>query len=389
MPTNSLARLIEDIPGGVALFDRELRYVAANSSWAGGLGLSTSALSGSRHDEIDPVGGRAFVELQRRALHGETATISGEVHAAADDSLHRRSISVKPWRGQDGSLLGVAAALHDIVVASASGGAVGERLPMCDRLRRALDDGEFVLHYQPIFSLASDRIVGAEALLRWNRPRDGLLAPKAFLPLLEESGLIVPVGCWVIRQAARQAQIWRTLYGRDLVEWISINVSALQFDEPAVLLDAFRESGRGGFPLDRLRLEITESTAMRNPAAARAVIAQLRELGIRVALDDFGTGYSALGALRRYAIDTVKIDREFTRGLDTPDGRDLLTALVKIARIYDAAVVAEGIETVGQCEILREAGCDFGQGLLFAQPMEGSRFGTYALTHFDAGEQAR
>ncbi len=258
---------------------------------------------------------------------------------------------------------------------------VGRRLAMLDQLRRALDEGEFVLHYQPIIALADGRVVGAEALLRWNHPSDGLVPPKDFLPLLEESGLIVPVGCWVIREVVRQMEVWRTLYGRDMLEWVSINVSARQFNDPSLLLGALREIDEAGFPLGRLKLEITESAVMRNPEVTRHVLGQLQELGIRVALDDFGTGYSALGALRHYSVDMIKIDRDFTARLDAEDGRELVLALLKIARIYGAAVVAEGVENEAQRDILLASDCGFGQGYLFAKPMDGRFFGAYMLTH--------
>jgi EAL domain-containing protein (putative c-di-GMP-specific phosphodiesterase class I) len=191
----------------------------------------------------------------------------------------------------------------------------------------------------------------------------------------------VPVGCWVIREVVRQMQVWRMLYGRDMLEWVAINVSARQFNDPTLLLATLSEINDSGFPLDRLKLELTESAVMRKPEVARAVLGELQELGIGVALDDFGTGYSALGALRHYTVDTIKIDRDFTNRLDTEDGRELVLALLKIARIYGATVVAEGVETVMQRDLLRRAGCDFGQGYLFARPMDGGFFGAYALTH--------
>jgi EAL domain-containing protein (putative c-di-GMP-specific phosphodiesterase class I) len=228
-------------------------------------------------------------------------------------------------------------------------------------------------------------VVGAEALLRWNHPSEGIVAPKDFLPLLEESGLIVSVGCWVIREVVRQMQVWQMLYGRDMLEWVSVNVSARQFNDPSLLLATLSEINDSGFPLDRLKLEITESAVMRNPEVTRTVLGELQDIGIRVALDDFGTGYSALGALRHYSVDTIKIDRDFTDRLDTDDGRELVMALLKIARIYGAAVVSEGVETAAQEETLREAGCDFAQGYLFAKPMGGSLFGAYALTHLVEG----
>ena len=266
---------------------------------------------------------------------------------------------------------------------------VGRRHELLDQLRAALDENQFVLHYQPILELATGRVVGTEALLRWNHPREGLVAPAAFLPVLEESGLIVPVGCWVLREAVRQMQVWQMLYGRDLLDWVSVNVSARQFNDPSVLLATLAEIRDSGFPLERLKIEITESAVMRNPAVTRSVLSELQELGIRVAIDDFGTGYSALGALRDYQVDMIKIDRGFTARVDTEDGKELVLAMLKIARIYGADVVAEGVETAKERDILLQHGCIYGQGYLFAKPMDGSFFGAYALTHLvETGDAA-
>src|SRR6185437_11524969 len=171
------------------------------------------------------------------------------------------------------------------------------------------------------------------------------------------------------------------LYGRDILEWISVNVSARQFNDPSLLIETLNEINDSGFHLDKLKIEITESAVMRNPEITRDVLNHLQDLGIRIAIDDFGTGYSALGVLRHYVVDTIKIDRGFSARLDTSDGKELVLALLKIARIYGADVVAEGVETVAQADILRAAGCGFVQGYLFAKPMDGSFFGAYALTH--------
>jgi EAL domain-containing protein (putative c-di-GMP-specific phosphodiesterase class I) len=176
-------------------------------------------------------------------------------------------------------------------------------------------------------------------------------------------------------------QIWRTLYGRDILDWVSINASARQFNDPSLLLATLGDLHASGFSLDRLKVEITESAVMRNAEVTRAVLARLQELGIRIAIDDFGTGYSSLGVLRHYAVDTIKIDAGFTSRLDTADGRELVLALIKIARIYGAEVVAEGIETAPQRDMLRAHDCHFGQGYLFARPMDGTRLGAFALTH--------
>jgi diguanylate cyclase (GGDEF)-like protein len=266
---------------------------------------------------------------------------------------------------------------------------VGRRLALLDQLRAALDENQFVLHYQPILRMGDGRVVGAEALLRWNHPSDGLVPPAAFLPVLEETGLIVPVGCWVLRETVRQMQVWQMLYGRDLLDWVSVNVSPRQFNDPSVLLATLAEIRDSGFPLSRLKIEITESAVMRNPEVTRAVLAELQELGIRIAIDDFGTGYSALGALRDYHVDTIKIDRGFTAAIDTPDGKELVLAMLKIARIYGADVVAEGVETVAERDTLRRNGCGYAQGYLFAKPMDGSFFGAFALTHLvETGDAA-
>jgi diguanylate cyclase (GGDEF)-like protein len=266
---------------------------------------------------------------------------------------------------------------------------VGRRLALVDQLRCALEENQFVLHYQPILRLDDGRVIGAEALLRWNHPSEGLVPPAAFLPVLEETGLIVPVGCWVIRETVRQMQVWQMLYGRDLLDWVSVNVSARQFNDPSVLLATLSDIRDSGFPVSRLKIEITESAVMRNPEVTRGVLTELQELGIRIAIDDFGTGYSALGALRDYQVDTIKIDRGFTAAIDTPDGKELVLAMLKIARIYGADVVAEGVETVVQRDILRRSGCGYAQGYLFAKPMDGSFFGAFALTHLvETGDAA-
>jgi diguanylate cyclase len=574
LPPEWIARLVDDIPTGVAVFDRELRYVAANAPWIAAFRLSSLPLAGQRHDQLDATDGARLAELQRRALAGEAASGSASVESDASGRFQHRAIEFRPRRARDGSILGIIGALHasdaapsnseaadtpdrltgiagreafltrvrgalgygqapchdtavflfdiddfrgindhfgtaigDLVLKTIAGrlrtalraratpashadrpyvgpsadlvariGAdefavvlggeapaladaeglaarlmrsatepviVGDRriritasvgymitgpghhteddvlrdlnvalqeaksrgpnsikpwepglthapsrrLALLDELRRALDDGEFVLHYQPILNLRDRRVVGAEALLRWNHPRDGLMSPAEFLPLLEESGMIVPVGCWVIREVARQMRVWRMLYGRDMLDWISINVSPRQFNDPSLLLAALAEIDEGGFPLTRLKLEITESAIMRSPEVTRSVLSQMKEIGIRVALDDFGTGYSALGALRHYSVDTIKLDRDFTARLDTSEGQELVLALLTIARIYGAEVVAEGIEVAAQCDFLRRSNCDLGQGYLFAKPMDGSSFGAYALTHLVTGPQ--
>jgi len=572
-----MARFVADIPSAIALFDRDLRYIAANNRWLNAFGIITDGLIGQSHDQFDPHGAPTLADLHRRAMAGETVEISLNDAGVFSDGGSRRIVSARPHRDRDGAILGVIATLHEtIAIASeqslqvaadaltglagrhcfmarvrgavaptagarrpaaiflldidnfkgvndlygASAGdavlrvianrllagtrsrqiaapvqpgrhattqrtdmvarlgadefaiilgnpapspadaeafarrllqlavspvivgeqrirlsanigyivtndahrseddamrdvdvalqeakargpnnakawepaltsTVGRRLALLDQLRAALDENQFVLHYQPILNLDTGRVIGAEALLRWNHPSDGLVAPAAFLPVLEESGLIVPVGCWVLREAVRQMQVWQMLYGRDLLDWVSVNVSARQFNDPSILLSTLAEIRDSGFPLERLKIEITESAVMRNPAVTRTVLTELQELGIRVAIDDFGTGYSALGALRDYQVDMIKIDRGFTARIDTDDGKELVLAMLKIARIYGADVVAEGVETATERDILQHHGCTYGQGYLFAKPMDGSFFGAFALTHLvETGDAA-
>ncbi len=262
------------------------------------------------------------------------------------------------------------------------------RYSIADQLRRALDNGEFVLHYQPIIQLADDRMVGVEALLRWNHPSDGLVPPDAFVPLLEESGLIVPVGCWVIREAVRQVESWRLLYGRDVVDGISINASARQFNDPAPLLAMLSEAYENGFPLRRLTIEITETSLMRNPETTREVLGELHNLGVQIAIDDFGTGYSSLDAFQHYRADAIKIDAGFIARIGSVEGEKLAGALLGIARMYGATVIAEGVETAAQRDFLSANGCQFAQGYLFARPMDAAALGIYALNHAARGAQA-
>jgi diguanylate cyclase (GGDEF)-like protein len=299
--------------------------------------------------------------------------VTTETHKSEDDAMRDVDVALQEAKARGPNN---AKAWEPVLTST-----VGRRLELLDQLRAALDENQFVLHYQPILELHTGRVVGAEALLRWNHPRDGLVAPAAFLPILEESGLIVPVGCWVLREAVRQMQVWQMLYGRDLMDWVSVNVSARQFNDPSVLLATLAEIRDSGFPLERLKIEITESAVMRNPAVTRSVLGELQELGIRVAIDDFGTGYSALGALRDYQVDMIKIDRGFTARVDTEDGKELVLAILKIARIYGADVVAEGVETAVERDILLQHNCTYGQGHLLGQPMDGNAFGAYALTH--------
>ncbi len=242
-------------------------------------------------------------------------------------------------------------------------------LALEQELRAGLERREFRLHYQPIVDLESGEPVGAEALIRWRRPDGSMGASADFVPVAEESGLILPIGRWVIEEAARQAAAWNR--GKQRPFHVSINLSARQFRDPGLL-----ESIRAALKLSRvepsvLRFEITESTVMHNVAEALRLMRALKELGVKLSVDDFGTGYSSLGYLKRFPIDVLKIDRSFVR--DLPRGRNALAicrAVIALGEGLGLEIIAEGVETAGQAGALRANGCTLAQGFLFSRPVE-------------------
>ncbi|HTT80697.1 MAG TPA: EAL domain-containing protein [Stellaceae bacterium] len=267
--------------------------------------------------------------------------------------------------------------------------AAARHYTLAEELRRGYDNGEFMLHYQPVLRLRDHRMVGAEALLRWNHPSEGLAPAAAFVPVLEETGLIVEVGCWVIREAIRQLESWRLLYGRDIVEWISVNLSARQLDNPVALLATARLIHQASFPVHRLRLEIAETVLRHDPGHRRALLDELTGLGIRLALDDFGAGPGAFDSAHLHQVDTVKIDARLVAQCGSEEGRKLARALLDLAAARGVAAVAKTVETQAQRDFMYGSGCGFGQGALFAQPMDAARLGAYALTQTGAAGRGR
>ncbi|HWM79772.1 MAG TPA: EAL domain-containing protein, partial [Methylomirabilota bacterium] len=225
-----------------------------------------------------------------------------------------------------------------------------------------------------IVSLADRSICGVEALARWQHPRRGIVAPVDFIPLAEETGLIVPIGQWVLEQACLQVREWRDQNPalRSLV--VSVNLSARQFQTPDLVLEIMRAVNDAGLEPSALKLEITESTVMQDAPVTLTKLNELKELGVRLAIDDFGTGYSSLGYLKRFPVDTLKIDRSFVKGLSA-DGGDsaIVRAVVTVAKSLNMDVTAEGVETEGQLAELRALGCDRWQGFLFARPVSPER----------------
>ena len=249
------------------------------------------------------------------------------------------------------------------------GEATLERVDLERDLRVAVERDELRLHYQPIVDLHDGRIVGVEALVRWQHPVRGLVAPAAFIPLAEETGLILPIGRWVLETACAQARVWRDLRPeKPLV--MNVNLSARQFAEPGLVEDVTAVLAAAGLAPGALELEITESVAMDDSEAGVRTLRALRELGVRLVLDDFGTGYSSLSYLKHLPLDTIKIDRSFVTELDDEDANvAIVKAVVSLAHGLGIDVVAEGIESLEQATRLSTLGCDLGQGYVWSQPL--------------------
>jgi diguanylate cyclase (GGDEF)-like protein len=242
-----------------------------------------------------------------------------------------------------------------------------------DRLRSALEEDHFVVHYQPQFDLTRGRIIGAEALLRWQHPELGLVSPGHFLPVAEETGLIVPIGDWILRRACEQNALWNREGYRGLR--VSVNVSSQQFLEPG-FADVVRDTLEStGLPPVSLELEITESSLLRDVDVTVNTLRRLKDQGVRLAIDDFGTGYSALAYLKRLPIDVLKIDQSFVRALTTdPADATITETIVQLAAGLNLTTIAEGVETLEQLLLLGSYGCNRMQGYLFGKPVPADIF---------------
>ena len=244
------------------------------------------------------------------------------------------------------------------------------RLRVETDLRRAVDRSDFKLHYQPIVSLRTERIVGVEALVRWAHPARGLIAPYDFLEVAEETGLITPLGYWVLNQACRQLARWRRTDPSLNDLSVSVNLSARQFVQPDLVGEVTRALQAHHLPPGSLRLEFTESVLIAHEGPVHGTLAALRALGVQLDLDDFGTGYSSLSHLHRFEMDGLKIDRSFVQNIrDDGEGSAIARTIVSLARNLELSVIAEGVETLGQLMVLKELQCDLVQGYLFARPL--------------------
>ena len=240
-------------------------------------------------------------------------------------------------------------------------------------LRRALEEEEFFLHYQPQMEIGTGKIVGAEALIRWRHPEKGLVPSLQFIPIAEERGLIVSIGDWVLREACRQNREWQKA---GLPQFpVAVNLSALQFRQSDLPKRVARFLKDSNLAPEHLELELTESAVMREPEAAVATMRQLKSVGLKLSLDDFGTGYSSLSYLKRFPLDKIKVDQSFVRGLPSdPDDLAIASAILAMAKALRLRTIAEGVEKNEQLEFLRSQDCDEIQGYLVSKPLPAADF---------------
>jgi diguanylate cyclase (GGDEF)-like protein/PAS domain S-box-containing protein len=299
-------------------------------------------------------GSLATAHLRAGVATSADAATAKELLGQADVALDSaKNSTTTRWRRYE-------AVLHAEVI---------DQMQLRTDLDRALTDGAFVLNYQPIVDLGSTRTVGFEALLRWPHPTRGMVSPVVFIPVAEESGLIVPLGAWVLRTAVRAAADWTRINPAD-TPYVSVNVSVRQFRMPDFVDQVFDELANAGLPPHLLTLEITESLLLGDDDHIRTDIARLRQAGIKVSIDDFGTGYSSLSYLHRVPVDTLKLDKSFVDTITTSAQQlDLVRGIIRLAGTLSLEVVAEGVETAAEHRLLTEAGCALGQGYLFGRPL--------------------
>jgi len=328
--------LVEDVanPGDISLIAGRLREALR----------TPFTLASSEHAELT-------VTATIGAVTGERSSVE-ELLRDADIAMHRAK-----WEGKN----------RHVVFESGMQDVVQNRMELEMDLRTALEHDEFFLMYQPTFDLRVMMPTGVEALIRWNRRSRGVVQPNDFIPLLEETGLIVEVGRWVLQEACRQGARWRR-DGHQIAT--AVNVSARQLESDQFIADVRAALADSGLAASALTLEITETTLMRDSEETARRLQAIKELGVRIAIDDFGTGYSSFAHLQRFPLDALKIDRSFILQLaDNPEGETLLRTLVKLGKALSMETVAEGIERTHHLSLLREEQCDSGQGYLFARPL--------------------
>jgi EAL domain-containing protein (putative c-di-GMP-specific phosphodiesterase class I) len=248
------------------------------------------------------------------------------------------------------------------------------RVRLEGRIRRAIEEEQLMLHYQPLVSLVDGTLYGFEALVRWNDPDHGLVPPADFIPVAEDTGLTVPLGWWVLRKALGQLREWNDANPKRAPLAMSVNVSSRQFAQPDMVERVQEMLREESIPGSQLHLEITETSLMLDLESTGRTLRQLRDADIQLHVDDFGTGYSSLAYLCRFPIHTLKIDRSFVRQMTySGENMEVVRTIVQLARNLGHGVIAEGVETEGQLALLQNLGCDLGQGYLISRPLDPAR----------------
>ncbi len=300
-------------------------------------------------------------------LHGRRVSLSASIgialrHGAEDDLMRNADLAMYRAKSRGKNRYAVfTPSMHAVIV---------ERVRLESELQLALERHEFTLCYQPIVAIADGALVGAEALIRWKHPERGLLSPDAFIPTAEESGLIAPIGRWVLNEACRQAVIWQESFGRSSPLAVSVNLSVTQLYQPGAVYEVAEALERSGLDPACLIIEITETLLMNDVELIARTLDGLKRLGVQLAVDDFGTGYSSLQYLRRFPIDILKIAKSFVDGIAESGESALAQAIVDLGQSLALRVIAEGIETPEQLTRLHEMGCTWGQGFHFARPLD-------------------
>ena len=258
---------------------------------------------------------------------------------------------------------------------------VNNRLTMETQLRKAIEREEFVLHFQPQVRLSTGRVVGAEALIRWQHPEMGLLQPSQFIPIAEDTGLIVPIGEWVLNKACSEAKRWQGLHAEPIM--VAVNLSARQFRQSKLLDVVYNTLAANGLQAAQLELEITESLVMHDPGKTTQLLRQMKEMGLHISLDDFGTGYSSLAYLKNFPVDRLKIDKSFIQDVA------IVRAVIQLARSFNLDTVAEGVEDKDVLHLLRHLSCDVVQGYYFAHPMSADAFAQWLVAGVHPGHAGR
>ncbi|MEA3019848.1 MAG: hypothetical protein QOI47_1372 [Actinomycetota bacterium] len=400
--TQALARLTrEPSTLGVIFLDID-RFKVINDSLGHPAGDRVLVAMGKRlsallrpTDTLARFGGDEFVILcEGLAGEAEARAVADRIHESMVDPLHTTrgdmvvtvstgiALTTSSQASADSLVRDADAAMYhakahgqsraEVFEPSMRRSAVGRLSTELD-MRQSLVDGDFLVHYQPIVDLTHGRIVGAEALVRWQHPRRGLVGPDEFIPVAEETGLIVPLGAWVLRQACQQAKLFQDRDERWASMTMSVNLSGGQIVQPGVVELVVAAIEESGIDPHHLQLEITESVLMDDTAAAARVLGRLKDAGVRLSIDDFGTGYSSLSLLKCFPIDILKIDRSFVDGLGAdPWDAAIVSVVVTLAEAMGLDVIAEGIETNDQRATLLELGCERGQGFHFARPVPAS-----------------